>query len=102
MQTILAARQALAFIVLWMAKHPFSGSLNYTGFGGEGLQVRDVLHVDDLCDLLLQQLSELDRHSPQSPYNAGDGMENSVSLRELTEFCRDLVDNRNQLEPILR
>ena len=30
------------FVVLWAARHLFGGSLQYIGFGGEGLQVRDV------------------------------------------------------------
>jgi CDP-paratose 2-epimerase len=85
------------FIVLWMARHLFSGSLAYMGFGGEGLQVRDVLHVDDLYDLLAKQLAELDRHSGQAFYNVGGGMENSVSLRELTQFCQELSGNRIEI-----
>jgi CDP-paratose 2-epimerase len=59
------------FIVLWMARHLFGGSLAYMGFGGEGLQVLDVLHVD----LLAKQLAELDSHSAQTIYNVGGGIE---------------------------
>jgi len=83
------------FVVLWMARHLFGGSLAYTGFGGEGLQVRDVPHVDDLYDLLAKQLAELERHSEH--YNVGGGMENSVSLRELTEFCQEFSGKRIEL-----
>ena len=43
------------FIVLWASRHLFDGSLTYSGFGGEGLQVRDVLHVADLCELIRTQ-----------------------------------------------
>jgi CDP-paratose 2-epimerase len=85
------------FIVLWMAKHLFGGPLAYMGFGGEGLQVRDVLHVDDLYDLLAKQLSELERHSAQPFYNVGGGMANSVSLLELTEFCQDFSGKRIEI-----
>ncbi|MGB7700071.1 MAG: NAD-dependent epimerase/dehydratase family protein [Pseudolabrys sp.] len=85
------------FIVLWMARHLFGGALAYMGFGGEGLQVRDVLHVDDLYDLLAKQLAELDRHSGQASYNVGGGMENSVSLRELTQFCQELSGKRIEI-----
>ena len=35
-------------IVLWMAKHFYKGDLNYVGYGGNGFQSRDVLHVFDL------------------------------------------------------
>jgi CDP-paratose 2-epimerase len=88
------------FIVLWMARHLFGGSLAYMGFGGEGLQVRDVLHVDDLYDLLSKQLAELDRHSKQIFYNVGGGMDNSVSLRELTRFCQELSGKRIEISRI--
>jgi CDP-paratose 2-epimerase len=85
------------FIVLWMARHLFGGSLAYMGFGGEGLQVRDVLHVDDLYDLLAKQLAQPNHHSAQTLYNVGGGMENSVSLRELTEFCQEFSGKRIEI-----
>jgi len=78
------------FIVLWMARHVYGGALAYTGFGGEGLQVRDILHVDDLYDLLTLQLRELDRHCGAT-YNVAGGTERSVSLRELTQWCQRLT-----------
>ena len=77
------------FIVLWMARHLYGGALAYTGFGGEGLQVRDILHVDDLYDLLRCNCAQLDRHSGAT-YNVAGGIERSVSLRELTEWCQRL------------
>ena len=78
------------FIVLWMARHVYGGALAYTGFGGEGLQVRDVLHVDDLYDLIKVQLRQLDRCCGAT-YNVGGGSELSVSLRELTQWCQRLT-----------
>ena len=75
------------FIVLWIARHLYGGRLAYTGFGGEGLQVRDILHVDDLYDLLSLQWRQLDRHSG-AVYNVAGGADRSVSLRELTDLCQ--------------
>src|SRR5674476_1350407 len=63
------------FIVLWMARHLFGGQLGYMGFGGDGLQVRDVLHVDDLYDLLIKQLAGLDAKSAPAFYNVGGGLD---------------------------
>ena len=82
------------FIVLWMARHLFGGQLSYMGFGGDGLQVRDVLHVDDLYDLLIRQLADLDNQFAQTFYNVGGGMENSVSICELTALCEEISGKR--------
>ncbi|MDR4473444.1 MAG: GDP-mannose 4,6-dehydratase [Nitrospira sp.] len=49
--------------------------------------MRDVLHVEDLFELLHEQLRNVDAHSGQV-YNVGGGPEGSLSLRELTELCR--------------
>lgn len=74
-------------IVLWAARHLYGGRLSYNGFGGEGFQLRDVLHVADLYDLLRIQMSDFGRHSG-SVFNVGGGYANSVSLAELTQMCR--------------
>ena len=80
-------------IVLWMARHVFGGRLAYMGFGGRGTQVRDLLHVDDLYDLLRLQLADLERHSGQI-YNVGGGAAVSVSLSELTTLCERVSGRR--------
>jgi len=54
-------------------------------FGGK--QVRDVLHVDDLCDLVTRQIARLDDVAGQV-FNVGGGRRVSTSLCELTELCR--------------
>lgn len=77
------------FVVLWLARHLFGGPLSYMGFGGHGLQVRDVLHVDDLYDLIVRQLNGLDEYSG-TLFNVGGGMASSVSLRELTSMTQEL------------
>jgi len=74
------------FVVLWAARHLFGGPLDYIGFGGEGLQVRDVLHVADLYDLIRLQLNDVSRYDG-FVFNVGGGRDRSVSLRELTGMC---------------
>jgi CDP-paratose 2-epimerase len=76
-------------LTLWMARHLFGGSLKYIGFGGEGHQVRDALHVDDLCELIEIQMNDISRLAG-SIYNVGGGIRNSVSLNQLTSYCRDI------------
>ncbi len=84
---------------LWVANHFFQKSLSYTGFGGFGKQVRDLLHPSDLFALILQQLDSVDRYRGKL-YNVGGGMENSTSLKELTEICKKVTGNSVQIDPI--
>src|SRR5450830_995426 len=84
------------FVVLWLARHLFGGPLSYMGFGGDGLQVRDVLHVDDLYDLIVRQLSGLDEFSG-GLFNVGGGMANSLSLRELTSKSQKLSGRKIEI-----
>jgi CDP-paratose 2-epimerase len=74
------------FVILWAARHLFGGALSYNGFGGAGLQVRDVLHVEDLYGLIHKQVAQIASHSGKI-YNVGGGADCSVSLAELTEAC---------------
>jgi CDP-paratose 2-epimerase len=74
-------------VVLWVARHEFEGRLEYIGYGGSGKQVRDILHVEDLYDLIEIQLARLDEFNG-STFNVGGGRDVSVSLQELTGLCQ--------------
>ncbi|WPD21676.1 MAG: GDP-mannose 4,6-dehydratase [Candidatus Electrothrix scaldis] len=76
----------------WMAAHYFKKKIRYISFGGTGKQVRDVLHFDDLFLLIDRQLHDIKHHSGNI-YNVGGGIENSLSLLETTEICRELTGN---------
>jgi CDP-paratose 2-epimerase len=78
------------FVALWAARHLFGGRLTYVGFGGEGLQVRDVLHIDDLYSLVWNEIADFAKHDGAT-YNVGGGADRSVSLAELTELCRTRI-----------
>jgi CDP-paratose 2-epimerase len=84
-------------VALWAARHAYGGGLTYSGFGGEGLQVRDVLHVADLYDLLRIQIADLSRYSG-SVHNVGGGHAQSTSLAELTARCRARVRQAVHIE----
>ena len=75
---------------LWVANHHFGKPLRYTGFGGQGKQVRDLLHPADLLALVRAQIEALPRHSGEV-FNIGGGREVSTSLAELTALCRQVV-----------
>lgn len=71
----------------WMAAHVFGRPLSYLGFEGTGRQVRDLLHVEDLVELIDEQLGEPDRWAGAT-VNVGGGRKGSLSLAEATELCR--------------
>ena len=49
--------------------------------------MRDLLHIDDLVELIDEQLSDPERWNG-SVGNVGGGRECSLSLREMTVICR--------------
>jgi CDP-paratose 2-epimerase len=77
----------------WMLAHHFRRPLQYIGFGGQGKQVRDLLHADDLLDLLDEQLSDPERWDGVTA-NVGGGREVSLSLLETTALCEQITGNR--------
>ena len=66
----------------WAARRP----LSFIGFGGQGLQVRDCLHPDDLADLLLVQLAAARGGEPELVHASG-GAANATSLAQLSAWC---------------
>ncbi len=75
---------------LWVAMHYFGRSLSYIGWGGQGKQVRDLLHIDDLADLLDLQLANFATHNGRT-YNVGGGTASSLSLLETTLLCQRIT-----------
>lgn len=77
----------------WVLAHYFRKSLKYIGFGAKGKQVRDLLHINDLFNLIDLQISKIDSASGNI-YNAGGGGGVSLSLLEATNLCREITGNR--------
>ena len=77
---------------MWVAHHYFHRPVRYIGFGGEGKQVRDLLHIQDLCELTGRIVKSATEYEG-AVLNVGGGIERSVSLMELTQICRKLVGN---------
>jgi CDP-paratose 2-epimerase len=77
----------------WMLAHHFDRPLSYIGFGGHGKQVRDLLHVADLLELLDQQLADPGAWDGVT-VNVGGGVGHSLSLLEATALCAEITGNR--------
>lgn len=85
----------------WLAQHYFSRPLKYIGFGGAGKQVRDLLHVADLCALVDLQIGQLHEHRG-TVYNVGGSAGCSLSLCEATEVCQRVTGNVVPITPYLQ
>lgn len=73
---------------LWLANHYFQKPLKFTGFGGMGMQVRDLLHPADLYSLIRKQLDKPEKWNA-GIYNIGGGQSGAVSLKEWTLFAQN-------------
>ena len=78
---------------MWVAKSFFKKKLSYIGFGGHGNQVRDVLHIDDVCEIIYLQIKKLKKINNQT-FNIGGGIKNVISLKNLTKKCEKLTNNK--------
>ena len=87
------------FFSLWMWNHINKKNLNYIGFGGTGNQIRDVLHVDDLCELIFIQIKKIKRINNQI-FSVGGGVTNSISLKKLTVICKKITKNEIKFKKI--
>jgi CDP-paratose 2-epimerase len=72
----------------WIHSFRENKPLKYIGFNGTGHQVRDAMHPQDLAPLLSRQMLEPDWEASKI-INLGGGIENSLSLKELSNWCED-------------
>lgn len=87
---------------LWMKHHYCKKQLSYIGWGGKGKQVRDLLHVDDLCELIDIQINSLSKKSNGEVYNVGGGENISLSLEETTILCEKISGNKINISSQLK
>ena len=86
-------KQDQGFVSLWMAKHFFKKKLSYIGFGGKGHQIRDVIHIKDVCKIILLQTKNIKKINNQT-FNIGGGAKNKISLKNLTTKCEKITKNK--------
>lgn len=84
---------------LWVMAHHFGWPLSYIGYGGAGKQVRDFLHVEDLCDLLVEQINQFDRWEGWLG-NVSGGASNTASLCELTALCAEITGKKIPIDSV--
>jgi CDP-paratose 2-epimerase len=84
---------------LWVLAHLLGRPLRYIGYGGTGKQVRDLLHVRDLFELMALELARMDEFSG-SVFNVGGGRGVSLSLLETTRLCADITRRSVPIESV--
>lgn len=80
-------------LALWVLAHYFGKPLAYIGYGGTGKQVRDFLHIADLCELVCEQIDNFPSWEGWLG-NVSGGSATSASLCELTTLCREIMDRQ--------
>ena len=92
-------KQDQGFVALWLYKHFANKSLKYIGFGGYGNQIRDVIHIHDVCEIIYNQVKNIKKINNEI-FNIGGGIKNAISLKELTKICQKLTQNKIPIKKI--
>ena len=78
-----------------MYRHYFKKNLSYIGFGGHGYQVRDILHINDVCEIILRQIKKINPDLIIYPTHIYEP--ESVTLCKASKFLKKkilfLIDN---------
>ena len=54
--------------------------------------MRDVIHIDDVCNIILLQIKKFAKIYNQT-FNIGGGIQNVISLKNLTDICEKLTSH---------
>ncbi len=92
-------KQDQGFVSLWVWRHLNRLKLSYIGFGGTGRQVRDVLHIQDLCELILLQIQKFKKINNKL-MNVGGGKRNSLTLLQLTGLSKHVTKNKIKISSV--
>ncbi len=92
-------KQDQGFISLWIWRHLIGKKMNYIGYGGNGHQIRDVLHIKDLCNLIFLQIKKFNVINNKL-FTVGGSKKSFVSLKNLTRLCEKITKNKIKFKKI--
>ncbi len=92
-------KQDQGFVSLWIWSHLMGKKLNYIGYNGLGNQVRDILHIYDLCELIYIQIKKISSIN-NTLFTVGGSKKNSISLKELTGVCEKISGKKLNISKI--
>ena len=85
-------------VSLWLWKHlNKDNNLYYKGYNGSGNQIRDILFINDLCELVYLQIKKFKKIKNQT-FCVGGGIKNSVNLNQLTKICEEITKNKLKIK----
>ena len=86
-------KQDQGFVSLWIWKHITKKPLTYIGYNGTGNQIRDVLHIYDLCEIIHIQIKRFKLINNQL-FTVGGSIKSFISLKNLTKLCEKITGNK--------
>ena len=92
-------KQDQGFVSLWVWGHLNKKKMKYIGYGGYGNQVRDVLHIDDLCNLIYLQIKKFKKINNKL-FTVGGSKKSYTSLNQLTKICEKFSKNKIKFSKI--
>lgn len=92
-------KQDQGFVSHWIWSHITRKNLSYIGYNGSGEQIRDVLHIDDLCELIFIQIKQINKNY-NLIFNVGGSNKCFISLKQLTKICTKITGNNIKFKKI--
>ena len=86
-------KQDQGFVSRWVWKHINKKNFYYIGFDGKGSQIRDIIHISDVCRLIKLQIKKISNINNFTT-NVGGGKKNATSLKNLTKICQKITLNK--------
>jgi CDP-paratose 2-epimerase len=77
-------------VSLWMWRHLNKKFLEFKGYNGNGIQVRDILNINDVSRLIMEQIQKFN-NIYNLTFCVGGGKNNSVTLKQLTNKCKKIT-----------
>ena len=94
-------KQDQGFVSLWIWRHLKKKKMKYIGYGGLGNQVRDVLHINDLNELIDLQIRKINTINNKI-FTVGGSKKSYTSLRQLTRICEKITNNKIKFNKVIK
>lgn len=87
------------FLSLFMWNFLNNKIIKFIGYSGSGLQERDILHIDDFCELILLQIKKFHKIFNKS-FTAGGSTKNKTNLKKIYQICNLITNSKPKIVKI--